>query len=223
MKKLSTLAVITSLITTHAYSDGTQPPTGSLSVNKNIVTQNEKPRLSWEIVHPTTLEDVIEVGEDDEVEVLKKLKVDIYMVGTGVTSHQGSRQYTTISKVSFNHGAWQQIFKGKGKDVNPSEIQLTRILKKGDSIRFKAKYDTWRNNESEEVIILTNGDAPPVGLGQNGGVDLEDYLSPYVKNGKLDLGPLDFIYCAELTHTNQNSSGYDLQDSIVLVRFTEVD
>ena len=37
------------------------------------------------------------------------------------------------------------------------------------------------------------------------------------------MGPFDLIYCVELTHTDKNSSGYDLQDCIVLLRFTEID
>ena len=39
------------------------------------------------------------------------------------------------------------------------------------------------------------------------------------KNGKLALGPLDVIYAAELTHSNSNHYGFDLQDTIILVRF----
>lgn len=222
MKKTLPLILISCLCVTHIGAEENKIPKGTLSVNKNRVSKNEKPYLSWNIVHPAPVIDIIsEITPEDEVIVKKKVRVDVYMVGTGVTSHNGTVQHETRTHINLGDG-WLHVFTGVGRDVDPKVIRATKVLNPGDKITFRANYRDWRYNSSDEVIALKNGDTPPTNLGQNGGVALEDYLAPYVKNGKLSLSPLDIIYCAELTHTNKNSSGYDIQDSIVLLRFTEI-
>ena len=210
------------LLTFPAFSAESKIPVGSLTVDKNLVQKDEKPRLTWNIIHPISeLDEVISVDENDKITVLKDVKVDVYMVGTGVTSNSGRTQHTTKSHIGLGQG-WEHVFTGKGDDVNPLKVLISRELEAGTKITFKANFKNDRENSSDEVILLRDGDSAPSGLGDNGGASLESYLKSYVEDGKLSLGTLDVIYCAELTHTDKNSSGYDLQDSIVLLRFSEV-
>ena len=210
------------LLTSSAISGDAKIPVGTLSVNKNLVEKDEKPLLTWNITHPiSALDEVISVDGNDNISVLKDVKVDVYMVGTGVTSDGGSKQYTTQSYIGFGNG-WEHVFTGKGDDVIPSVVHISKELSAGTKITFAAKFNNYCYNHDDEVILLREGDSAPGGLGDNGGASLESYLKAYVEDGKLSLGDLDVIYCAELTHTDKGSNGYDLQDSIVLLRFSEV-
>jgi hypothetical protein len=221
MKFTSTLIALAAVCSALQAQDS-KVPTGSLWSNKSVVEHKEKPKLSWNIQHPLgELDEVIEVDKNENVILQKDARVEVYMVGTGVTSNGGETQHTTVTHMSFGNG-WEHLFTGKGDDVVPGKVLMSKDLSAGDVISFTAYFRDWRDNSSDHVTILTDGDKPPTGLGQNGGVALETYLEGYVENGKLDLGPLDIIYCAELTHTNSKDSGYDLQDSIVLVRFIEL-
>ena len=38
----------------------------------------------------------------------------------------------------------------------------------------------------------------------------------------MNLGPRDIIYLCELTHTSTNTTGFDLQDCVMLVTVTEL-
>ncbi|MEZ5434456.1 MAG: hypothetical protein R3F31_25480 [Verrucomicrobiales bacterium] len=49
---------------------------------------------------------------------------------------------------------------------------------------------------------------------------LESFLRPYLDdNGNIKIGPMDVIYLMELTHTDRNNGGFDLQDLVILVTF----
>jgi hypothetical protein len=41
-------------------------------------------------------------------------------------------------------------------------------------------------------------------------------------NGTMNLGPRDLIYICELTNTNTNASGFDMQDLVMVVTCNEV-
>jgi hypothetical protein len=49
---------------------------------------------------------------------------------------------------------------------------------------------------------------------------IESFIRPYLsEDGKIKIGPRDVLYLMELTHTNPNHSGFDLQDMALLVTF----
>lgn len=198
-----------------------EEPSGQLHINSSLIKEGGKALISWSITHPQELEDVVEVDEDDNIVTKKKLTVQVSMIGTGVTSNNGNTQHTTVNQIKVG-GGWIEIFKGKGDDVDMSEVLYEEEVEEGTKIEFRAKYDDWRTNASEHVQTFVNGDYPPAFDASDSGVkSAEEYLQPFIVNGKLALGALDYIYAAELTHTNTSSNGYDLQDSIVLVRFID--
>lgn len=232
MKTTLTIAAFIAALTLPAFSEG--EPIGELNINRKMVREGHTPNMKWEIKLPViTVKDVIETDDDDVVTAKEKLRMDVYMLGSGVTSVWGGKitYWTTLSEIRFKD-SWNLIYLGNGEDLmsnnssaNSSVIRVSTVLEKGDKVEFRARYTkggSQRDNKDDEIEILYNGDEPPHNPAANGVATAEDYLKPYIVNGKLDLGPLDFIYCSELTHTDKSKAGYDLQDSIVLVRFTQI-
>ena len=49
---------------------------------------------------------------------------------------------------------------------------------------------------------------------------IEDFIRQYLDGeGRIKIGPRDVIYLMELTHTNKQEGGFDLQDLALLVTF----
>ncbi|MGB0991977.1 MAG: hypothetical protein ACPG32_05860 [Akkermansiaceae bacterium] len=227
MKTTIIASVSALLISLSAYAqEAPAIPVGSLSTNLSIYRPNVKPYLTWDIEYPEDVTDVVVIPPDEEVETKTRLRVQVSVIGVGLTDSSG-RQYDAQSYMHFSSSGWQQIFYGKGRDVNPSQIIIDKVVEQGETIRFAARYPGgslgYQYNESNNVVVLKNGDTPPgKDAGYNSQSSVAEFLRPYVQDGKLALGPLDLIYCAEVTHTNPNHYGFDLQDTIVLVRFTKV-
>lgn len=203
-------------------------PVGNIQVNQNMVRQGVSPILTWGIEYPTKVTDVITIDPVNEVIVTKtKLRVQVSVIGVGITDQYG-REYPATSYIKFSSSGWKHIFSGRGYQVNPSQVLIDRVVEQGEKFEFAAKLDlsgySYYYNNSANVRVLKNGDSPPTNAaGYTHQSSLEEFLRPYVKDGKLALGPLDIIYAAELTHSNQSHSGFDLQDTVVLVRFTKVE
>ena len=228
------VATATCVSTSHATeaTDESTIPTGELTVSAISSARNIKPELSWDIKHPAPpLEDLIDEKPNGDVKTKAKLKVEVSMLGTGITDNYGT-QYPSLTKMKFG-GSWKKIFKGKGSQVVPSQVLVTQIVPKDTVIKLKTKdasddgYDyPWILSSSSEVKIFYNGDTPPSNPRSNAHASTAaEYMKPYIVNGKLALGAYDFIYAAEITHTSDNidSLGYDLQDAIVHVRVTLIE
>ena len=226
MKTINTLTVCSLMLAGQAYADESAIPTGTLNVNRDMVRQGVTPELSWNIQYPSGLTEVITIDPVTEVITTKTcVRVQVCVIGVGITDQYG-RQYPAESHLNFSSSGWQQIFTGRGRDVDPSRYYIDRIVSSGETLSFKAKMDygsaPFYYNDTINVKVLKNGDNPPsVAAGYDHQTSAEEYLRPYLKDGKLSLGPMDIIYAAELTHSDPAHSGFDLQDTIVLVRFTK--
>lgn len=228
--KTITLVVAGALVAAgQALSQSTDPaiPVGTLNVNIAMVRQGVAPNLDWAIEYPNEIDDVIEIDEEEEEITTKtKLRVQVSVIGVGITDQSG-REYPAKSYLHYSSYGWKHIFTGKGSQVNPTRYYDDRIVNPGEKIRFAAKLDmngyNYYYNESRNVKVLKNGDLPPGNAaGYSHQTSAAEFLRPYIKNGVLALGPLDIIYAAELTHSNPGHYGFDLQDTIILVRFTKV-
>ncbi len=202
-------------------------PVGSLSVNQELVRQGAKPLLEWKIDFPADVEDVVDIEDDDDVVTKTDLRVQVSVIGVGITDQNG-REYPSSTYLNFSSFGWLHLFTGAGYQVNPRVNYIDRIVPEGERIRFSSRVQlrgySYFSNESNNVVVLKNGDLPPgnaAGFADHQ-TSVADYLGPYIKNGRLALGPLDIIYAAELTHTDPSNRGFDIQDTIVLVRFTPV-
>ena len=217
--------------TTSTSSDKTadipdEIPTGQLDVNLAMVRQGVAPSLTWDIKYPTEVVDIVEIPPTDEIIPKTKLRVKISMVGVGITDQRGT-QYAAKNHIKFGSGSWQTLFDGTGRDVKPNDILVDRIVEQGESIRFAARVNLsgypYYYNQDSNITVLRDGDTPPsVAAGYDHQTPIASYLRPYVKQGKIALGPMDMIYVSELTHSNPSHSGYDMQDSIVLVQFEKI-
>lgn len=229
MKNIICISLWSALAASPAFAQQDPPvPVGTLDVNIAMVRQGVAPRLTWDIEFPSTVEDVIDIDDDDEEITAKtRLRVQVSVIGIGITDQRG-REYPSKSYLHFSSAGWKHIFTGRGSQVNPFTYYIDRIVEQGEVIRFAAKLDMsgypYYYNESANVKVLKNGDLPPGNAaGYSHQTSVADYLGPYVQDGRLSLGPLDIIYAAELTHSDQSHYGFDLQDTIVLVRFTPVE
>ena len=213
-----------------SYAGGEDPavPVGTLNVNQLTVREGVSPQLTWSINYPSEVTTVVDIDPDDEEIVTKtKLRVQTYVIGVGITDQSG-REYPAISYIHFSSSGWKHLFTGVGSAVDPEQLADDRIVNAGERIRFAAKLNqsdySYHYNDSDNVRVLMHGDPPPSNsAGYDHQTSAEEYLRPYIKDGKLALGPLDIIYAAELTHTDQSHFGFDLQDTIVLVRFTKIE
>jgi hypothetical protein len=210
-------------ITTASVPGDSQPPVGTLTAGSNIVITGERPELEWSVRLPSKdVEDIVRIDKNNNVSTKKKVRVDVYMIGTGITSDYGQTQHETRTEINLGSG-FESVFTGKGRDVRPSQVLISRVLEAGTKITFRAFFQDWIYNTSPEVVILLDDDKLPKELGRDGSEQFHNYLNVLVMDGKMDMGPSDLIYCAELTHTDKKSYGYDLQDLVVLLRFTEME
>jgi len=231
MKTILNTCILSALLAPLALSqEGQQEPAipvGSLSVNQGTVREGVKPVVSWNIDFPSTVEEVIDIDpDDDEITTKTKLRAEVSIIGVGITDQYGT-EYPSKTWLHFSSSGWTHLFTGTGSQVNPTTLYADRILQQGERIRFASRVNlsgyNFYYNESDNVTVLKNGDLPPSVAGGHDQASIADYLGPYIKDGKLSLGPMDIIYAAELTHSDPSDRGYDIQDTIVLIRFTEIE
>jgi len=226
--KTQTLLIAASVaFTASAFSDQAPAiPTGTLNVNQLMVRQGEAPALTWNIEYPTQVTDVIDITPEDEIIPKTKLRIRVKMIGVGLTDQHGT-QYPAKVYMKFGNASWNNIFTGSSADVQPNKKLVNKVVQPGTTFKFAAKvnwgsYDYYYN-ESPNIKILKNGDTPPsVAAGYSDQTSVAAYLRPYIKNGKIALGPMDIIYVSELTHSSTSHHGYDMQDAITLVTFEKV-
>lgn len=222
MKGLLSIAAMMAMTATTVLADP-QPPVGTLTTESDIVISGERPELVWNVRLPSRdVEDIVSIDKNHNVRTKRKVRVDVYMIGTGITSDYGKTQHETRTEIDLGEG-YQSVFTGKGRDVRPSEVVISKVLAAGTQINFRTFFQNWTYNTSKEVIILMDDDKLPKELGRDGGEYFHNYVNVLIKDGKMDMGPSDIIYCAELTDTDKKSYSYDLQDVVVLLRFTEME
>lgn len=220
-----------------SYAIAGDIPTGTISVSKAVLMEGEKPELSWSIEYPST-----ELPFEPETgEVTSKVQVDISVIGIGITD--GTNEYPSTTEMKFSSdSSWTTIFNGSGSDVVTSDILVSKTLEEGTTIQFRSKvndivtkskkgktsttsYPYYYNNSSNVTILVDGSDVPGIEAGHSDQASVADFLAPYISSetGKITLGPKDVIYAAELTHSDSSSSGFDMQDTLILVRFTDVE
>ncbi len=226
-----------------AQSGGTIPavPVGSLSAYPTIVQTGTKPTLTWAATYPSVVQNHVEIIAPSTLKLKKALDVQIRVLGNGVTasSSSSSNTFTWVdaeAQLSFKNGSYSRIFYGKNTSVNPSNIVWSRTKLQtaaNDTLRFGGRYyhnNAWATtfttsssgSAKNNIRTLVNGDTPPTITPMHTAPSLEYFIKPYLDgNGKVKIGPMDVIVFMELTHTNVNDPGYDLQDMVLLVTFTD--
>lgn len=231
MKTPILLIISLLVLSAHAYSTQSSEqtaaiPTGTIEINHDMVRQGVAPLLNWNITYPTAVNDIVDITPDDEIDPKTTLRVKVSMIGVGITDQRGT-EYEAKSYIKFGSSGWEHLFTGTGNQVYPDTLLIDRVVRPGEKLRFAAKVNlrgyNYYYNQSSNIKVLKNGDSPPsVAAGYDDQQSVADYLRPYVKDGKIALGPMDLIYVSELTHSDQQHSGYDMQDAIVLVQFDTI-
>lgn len=212
-------------------------PVGSLTAFPTIVQTGTKPQLTWDITLPETIDDVVEVQPPGTVIPNRCLMMDVRILGASVKrvwlNSRGEvtdwEWVPTEARINYNGGGYNRIFFDTQDDVNPNRIVHSQTVEAGHTINFGGRYvksngswSTWYSstNSTYNVVALRDGDTPPTTTPLYQQPTIESFLLPYLdEDGDITLGARDIIYLIELTHTDRNHGGFDLQDLAILLTF----
>lgn len=212
-------------------------PVGSLSAFPTIVQAGTHPTLTWNITIPEAIEEIIEIEEPGTIRPKRCLVMDIRVLGASVKRTWVNRRGQVVKwewvptecLISYNGGTLNRIFFDTHDDVSPNYIVHTQIVQNNSSIDFGSRYvlsnGSWSTlrtstNSAYNVVALKNGDTPPTTTPMYQQPTIESFILPYLDDdGNIELGPRDVIYLMELTHTDRDDGGFDLQDMALLVSF----
>ncbi len=220
--------VMSSIISAAVATASTDAPRGTLTTAHDMVRADSPTTLNWEIQLP---EDTpFTVDPDGTVKPTKKLKMRIRVLGA---SYQlNSRTYLPVQVYwKKKDDDWKLAFYGYQTELDPSEVLVEKDVDEDDTLDFGGRgyYYGWKpfystEQETYNVVALTDGDSVPStrpAFYQN---DIEDFLEPYLNADRsVNLGPRDVIYLIEVGQTNPLVSGFDLQDIVFLVTFEDKD
>jgi len=231
---LATCGLIAASTQLNAQAASPSIPVGWLTAFPTVVQTGTKPTLTWDISYPSVVKDFVTVVPPATVSPKQDLDVEVRVLGNGVTVSTSGGGFNFVNAeavLSFNNGSYNRIFYGTNNNVNPNTIvwSMSRI-RANQTLRFGGRFfhnNNWgtlftSSSGTQNVQTLVNGDTPPNKVPEFGAPTLESFIRPYLgPNGKVKIGPMDVIVFMELTHTNQNDSGYDQQDMVLLVTFKE--
>ncbi|MEN9974642.1 MAG: hypothetical protein RLZZ282_648 [Verrucomicrobiota bacterium] len=242
MKTIPRTALTTTLIAASALiSSGTPPvktpslipavPVGVLSANQNVVQTGTNPVLTWNILYPSKVSDLVVVQPPGTLLLQSSMYVTVEMVGTSVTKTgtAPSTPIATEARVSLNGGSYEQLFYGTQADVKPAAPLYTKKVEPNNKIDFGGNYVEngvsgpfyTSNSANRQIVTLVNGDTPPTTFPLYQSSTLGNHLKPFLNGaGKVNIGPLSVLVLMELGQTNHNNRGFDLQDQVLLVTFS---
>ena len=222
----------------HAQDEQTPAfPVGSLSAYPTIVQAGTHPTLTWDITIPEAIDEIIEIEEPGTIKPKRCLVMDVRVLGASVkrtwVNSKGQvvdwEWVPTEALVSYNGASYDRIFFDTHDNVAPNYIVHSQLVDKNSTIDFGSRYvessGSWgtlytSTNSQYNVVALKNGDTPPTTTPMYQQPTIESFILPYLDdNGNIELGPRDIIYLMELTHTDRDDGGFDLQDMALLVSF----
>lgn len=207
-------------------------PFGTLQASPTRVQTGTKPSLTWGILYPSKLSDLVTVSPPGTLIPNKPVFVSVQPVGCGVTAcdpTQGSTQLFTEARMSLNGSPYQQIFYGIQSDVEPAYSLYTKKVFANNTIDFGGRYvknGAWSSfyttkSSNLQVIALADGSTIPTTLPLYQSSLIANYLKPYVDStGKVKVGPLSVLILMELGQTNHGANCFDYQDMVLLVTFS---
>lgn len=231
---------ISLLSASDSFAQSQEPliPTGSLSAYPTFVQAGTHPTITWNVEIPASVSDVVTITPPGTITPKKTLTMKVRVLGASVkrvwTNSRGQvtkwEWVPTEGLMRYNNGSYSRIFYNTQNNVNPNTVVKSQKVYANNSINFGGRYNdngSWTTmytstNSQHNVVALKDGDTPPTTTPLYQQPTIESFLLPYLdSDGNIDLGPRDIIYLMELTHTNRNDDGFDLQDLALLVTFTE--
>lgn len=209
-------------------------PDGLLNAYPSVVQTGTKPTLSWNILHPSKVSDLVEVDPPGTLIATSNVYAAVQIVGSNagtITSEAGTPiSLPTDARLSFNGGAYAQIFYGTQSNVNPVKQLYIKKMQPGDTLDFGGRsvqngsctpFYTSRSSNFQ-VVSLTHGQTPPTSFNLSQSPTLNNFLRPYLDaSGKVNIGPLSVLVLMELVTNDHNSQSFDLQDQVLLVTFSK--
>ncbi|MFT3992586.1 MAG: hypothetical protein QM680_14415 [Luteolibacter sp.] len=211
-------------------------PVGALTAFPTLVQTGTRPTLTWGITYPATAKDVVAITGPGTLTPKTNLTMEVRVIGASVRATTTNLLGLIVSQTwvptecqfKYGSGSFSRIWYGRQTDVQVSNVVLTKTVEAGKAINFGGRYywnSAWSSlytslNSTRNVVALVNGDTPPTTTPLYQQPTLESFLLPYLDDqGNVKIGPKDVIYLMELTHTNPNDGGFDLQDLVILVTF----
>ncbi len=204
----------------YALQDYTPEGTGGTddTVDFNITGDKVIPTESYAL-KVTVIGAAISAGGSYDMPVTTK-----FNVGGQIHQPFGSYDLAVTGNVNDDQNPRSYIF----PDMIAANSSVTTIgkswLKKSNSKSGK-KNSHWKkymsvsseNSDSQQLMVLRDGDDVPDIPGFENQNSIEDFLSDYIEDGKISLTANQAIFLFELGTTNMNSSAADFQDLVVLV------
>lgn len=203
-------------------------PGGVLSAYPTVVQTGTKPTLSWNILYPSILENLVKIIPPGTLQANEALFCTVQIIGAG-ESIPGTAVATDL-RLSVNGGSYKQLFYGKQANVNPTSRLYIKKLSAGQKIDLGGRYvkpdGSWSEffttrSSNLQAVSLANGSTPPTTFPLHLQATLTNSLKPYLDAaGKVKIGPLSVLILMELNKTDRTNPGFDLQDQIALVTFS---
>jgi hypothetical protein len=217
-----------------AQSTDPSVPTGTLSVNSSVVQAGTSPTLTWGVTYPSIVTDLVTVTPSGTITPKRSLEMKVTVIGCMAIRRGTTGPRLLLSPtealLANGPGSFTSIFYDTD---NHWPLLPTVEVYKNLPIRFGGRLKAFHlstvwgpmyisGDPNGRVRALVNGDENPTKkpLGQIGGID---FLTPYLDaDGKIKIGPKDVIVVFELSHSNPQDDGFDLQDLVLLCTFTEI-
>ncbi len=204
-------------------------PTGSLTIGNDVdaVVEGSRPQISWEINYPGP-------PVDEDLITTTETNVSIQMLGTSIVV-KGVKRFTNTEMSFSNESGWHHVFQGIDTDVNVNQVLVHKSLPENTQIGFRTQKETssggvssWRyfepsDTDNHHVKVLRDGTALPWVGEANSQRQIGDFLAAYLNEAQTHvvLDDNQVIMAVEMGTTSPGDTGYDMQDVIVLLTFTE--
>lgn len=209
-----------------ATESSTSIPRGTLSANRDLLRVGTKPTLTWQVEFPSEITTLIDIIPPNTIQPKRDVTMRVRVLGASF--QQTTTQYLQVQSYwKLNGGSWQTVFDGYQTNVNASKVLVSQTVTKNSRINFGARgyrsgwltlYNTASNTPN--LVMLKNGDSVPSTTPAFRQGQIESFLKPYLDgNSRIKIGPKDLILLFELGQTDPESSGFDLQDMVMLVTF----
>lgn len=180
--------------------------------------------------NPAECDERFVVSGDDTLFTTGLMNVEVRALGAEITYGAGGPEVDVRVSASTDNGkTWTALF--NDKDIDGGETASLYNVAKASKVVLKlsAKYQSFfsktrtSNDNTGFVRVLRNGDSVPSITAFGNQNAIASFLRTYVQNGKVAIGEFDAIVLAELGTDSKNSSAFDLQDAVLLIRVTPVD
>jgi len=204
----------------------TTPTTAQVSIPFIIDLGEIRPQDSF-AVEFTVLGCAIGYGSHGGYDAKVTLKVSIEETDGTVKTFEPFGPFLQPIEGNINNGVKQRkvLFGIWGPD---SKLSLTGRSWKWDgdgnaNSNWSHVGKTQNSVDNPFVVVLRDGDLPPNLSGFEDQASAEEFVAPYIDaaTGRMKLTVNQAIYLFELGTSSTNSSGYDLQDAVILMTLAE--